>query len=321
MGLKEGDLLAFLFPGQGTQRPGMGQALCHHHPRAREVFDRADDVLGFDLREICFRGPAERLTRTEHAQPAVFTTSAAWLDVLAAEGVVPDLVAGHSVGELTALHASGCMAFEDALRAVHRRAELMASTSQPGTMAAVLGLDVTAVEGLCERASDDGPVVVAVHNGPAHVVVSGAVAAVQTCGRLAQEAGAVRIIPLAVSHAFHSPLMGEIVESWEGFVATLPLRAPSCPVVLNVSGQLTTDLEAVRAAMVAQVTGTVRWTACIEAIRSAGAESAVEVGDSKALTSFNRSIDRSFPTHSLAAPGALHQVSAAARSRDGADAV
>jgi [acyl-carrier-protein] S-malonyltransferase len=315
-------MLAYLFPGQGTQRTGMGQAVCHHHPEAAAIFGRANDVLGFDLQDVCFRGPDERLTRTEHAQPAVFTCGAAWLRVLGGQGLRPDVVAGHSVGELTAIHAAGGLDFESALLAVQRRAQLMAGTAQPGTMAAVLGLDAEVVQKLCEQASERGPVVVAVLNGPDHVVVSGAVAAVEECRELATAAGAVRVIPLAVSHAFHSPLMSEVVDEWARYVQALPMREPGCPVALNVTARLTTDVDALRAAMVAQVTGAVRWRECVEAIRDGGADLAVEVGDSKALTSFNRSIDRSLATHTMAAPGAVRQlVAAAAARRDDARAV
>ncbi|MDQ3294265.1 MAG: ACP S-malonyltransferase, partial [Actinomycetota bacterium] len=278
---------------------------------ARATFERASDRLGYDISARCALGPAEELTHTLFAQPAVFTCSAAWLAVLADRGLEPDLVAGHSVGEITALHAARALDFDEALDAVHHRAQLMAATPGHGTMAAVVGLDAGVVDRLCAEASVAGPVVVAVHNAPANVVVSGARPGVEAVVEAAKAAGAVRVVPLAVSHAFHSPLMAEAVEAWSAYVATLPLRTPRCPVALNVTGALSEDVDEIRQAVVDQLTGAVRWADCVVALRDGGATLAVEVGDSKALTGFVRSVDRGLHTVSLAVAGGLDQIEAA----------
>jgi [acyl-carrier-protein] S-malonyltransferase len=294
-------VLAFLFPGQGTQHVGMGLWLYHAYAEARDVFDEASALLGYPVTDVCFRGPQARLTATQHAQPAVFTCSAAGLAVLRRHDLHPELVAGHSVGEFTALFAAGVLAF-------NRRATLMASTRRAGTMAGVIGLDADDVEGICARARDAGPVTVALYNGERHIVVSGATAAVEAARRLAHEAGALKVIPLAVSHAFHSELMDEIVGEWARYVQTLTLRPPRLPIVLNTTGDVAAGVEEIRTAIIDQVSRPVRWVQSIKAMRAKGTDVAVEVGDSKALCSFNRNIDRTIRNYTLAEHGVVERL-------------
>ncbi|MBW3669048.1 MAG: ACP S-malonyltransferase [Actinobacteria bacterium] len=308
-------MLAFLFPGQGTQRVGMGQRLHHLYAEAREVFERARHVLGYDIADICFRGPLPRLTATQHAQPAIFTCSAAVLAVLRENGVRPDGVGGHSVGEFAALHAAGVLDFDEALAAVHVRAELMASTTGRGTMAAVIGLDRAVVVELCEQASKLGTVVVALHNGPRFVVVSGELDTVAAVVDLAKAAGALRVQPLQVSHAFHSPLMAEVSDRWTDHVRTLPLQAPDCPVALNTTGRVAVDVDDIRRAVADQVASPVEWASCMDALVALGVRTAVEIGESKALTSIVRNTDGDMRGVSLGDAGALERFLGETRRR------
>lgn len=299
---------AFLFPGQGSQRVGMGLRLHEAHGEAREVMERALSVLGYDIAEVCFRGPQAELTATQHAQPAIFTCSAAALHVLLARGIRPDAVGGHSVGEFAALYAAGVLGFEDALAAVKVRADLMAATTRRGTMAAVIGLEDDVVAGLCDDAADRGTVVVALHNGPRFVIVSGEVDAVGQVADLARAAGALRVQPLEVSHAFHSPLMAEVVPDWAKQVATLALREPDCPVVLNTTGAVASGVDDIRRAITDQVDSPVQWAQCMRTLISLGIDTTVEVGESKTLTSIVRNTDRGIRAVSLADRGAIERL-------------
>ena len=302
---------AFLFPGQGTQYVGMGRQLCHLHPAAAATFEQADEVLGFSLSTICREGPADTLTNTRYAQPAVFTTGAAALAAVTAKGHAPDLVAGHSVGEFTALLAAGALTFEAALRAVQRRAELMAGVTRQGTMTAVVGLAPADAEAICAAAGDEAAheqVVVGLYNADRYVVLSGDVAAVRRAEAAAKEAGALKILPLAVSHAFHSPLMGDVAEQWAQTAAAIELRTPSVPVALNTTGLLSTDVAEIRRAVTEQVTSPVRWVACVNSMLAAGMTSAVEVGDSKVLSTIGRNFSPSVPHLSLSQPRAIDQL-------------
>jgi [acyl-carrier-protein] S-malonyltransferase len=302
---------AFLFPGQGTQRVGMGQQLCHLYPEAAEVFERAGDVLGFDLARICREGPADELTNTRHAQPAVFTCSAAALAALTARDVEADLVAGHSVGEFTALMAAGALSFEDGLTAVQRRAELMASVTRLGTMTAVVGLEPAVVERICHQAGaheDGAVVVVGLYNADRYVVLSGDVEAVRRAEAAVKEAGALKVLPLAVSHAFHSPLMGEVHERWAAFAQSIDLRVPRLPIALNTTGSLSCDVDEIRQALIDQVTSPVQWASCVRAMTAGGMTHAVEVGDSKVLATLGRNFDRAVTFVSMAGARSVDQL-------------
>lgn len=308
--------LGVLFPGQGTLRVGMAAAL-RVHPAAAPVWDAADALLDVDVRALCARGPAPVLVATENAQPVVTVCGAAALAVLRDAGLEPAVVAGHSVGEIAALHAAGVLDLAATLRLVTARAALMGAITTPGAMLAVLGLPVAAVEELAAEAAGPGePLVVGLENAPGHVVVSGAPAAVERCAALAPARGASRTAPLAVSGAFHSPLMAPAVAEWADVVAAQPFAAPRCPVVPNTTGRPTRDPDELRAALVDQLTGRVRWAATTAALGALGVR-CVEAGDSKALTGLARAAEPPLPCVSMSDPTALRRLGARAPARAG----
>jgi [acyl-carrier-protein] S-malonyltransferase len=260
--------VVLLFPGQGSQKTGMGADLAAAHPAASAVFDAADTVLGMPLGRLCFEGPDEELTRTQNAQPALLAHgAAAWAVVREAIGPSVRAAAGHSLGEFTAYHAAGALPLEDAVRIVRRRGELMAQSGaeRPGAMAAILGLDESAVEAACRDAAGSGIVVPANYNAPDQLVISGEIAAVEEAMRLAKEAGAKRVIRLNVSGAFHSPLMavaaGGLREALDG-----AMGIPSVPVYANVTAQPVRDGGTAARLLVEQLASPVRWTATIRAL-------------------------------------------------------
>ena len=271
----------------------MGADLYETFPEARAVFDEADDVLGFSLTEILFGDDAEALVPTEVTQPALYAHSLAANAVLAARGVRPALAAGHSLGEWSALAAVGALSFADGLRAVRRRGELMAQAGdvRPGAMSAVLGLDAAALEDVCRRATEGGPqtggegeVVPANYNDPGQIVISGDADAVARAGRLADEAGARRVVPLTVSGAFHSPLMAFARDGLAETLEALDIAEPSCPVVLNVTAEPTTDPDEIRRRLLEQLTAPVRWAQSVQRMADAGATRFVEVGSGRVLS-------------------------------------
>ncbi|MAQ93177.1 MAG: [acyl-carrier-protein] S-malonyltransferase [Rhodothermaceae bacterium] len=280
-------MLAFLFPGQGSQAPGMAADLVDL-PEARAILDEADAVLGFSLTDLMFGDDPEALKPTEITQPALYTHSLAVNAVLAARGVRPDVAAGHSLGEWSALAAVGAMSFADGLRAVRRRGELMATAGdvRPGAMAAVLALDADALEAVCREATEagEGEVVPANYNDPGQIVISGDAPAVERASALASEAGARRVVPLPVSGAFHSPLMAFARDGLKETLDALMLHVPSCPVVLNVTAEPTTDPEAIRLRLLDQLTAPVRWAQSLERMQADGTERFVEVGTGKVLS-------------------------------------
>lgn len=281
---------AFLFPGQGSQKPGMGADLYERFPSARARFDEANDVLGFSLTDIMFseaKEAAEQLKKTEITQPAVYVHSLAAMAVLDEMGFAPSMAAGHSLGEYSTLAACDALSFVDGLRAVRRRGELMAQAGvvRPGAMAAVLGLDADVLEQICADASEEGDVAVpANYNAPGQIVISGDRGAVERASEAAKEAGARRAIPLPVSGAFHSPLMeyalGGLKETLDG----LEITPPSCPVYLNVTAQPTTDPTKIRQRLLDQLTSPVRWAQSLEQMKADGAASFVEVGSGNVLS-------------------------------------
>jgi [acyl-carrier-protein] S-malonyltransferase len=279
---------ACLFPGQGSQCVGMGRDLAASHPVARQTFAEADALLGFALSDLMWNGPAADLNDTVNAQPALYVHSVAAWRVL--QALCPDLqpvyLAGHSLGELSALTAAGVLPFEAGLRLVRRRGELMrrAGEQMPGGMAAVLGLDLPVLEEICVRASaPDEPVNVANDNCPGQVVLSGARAAVERAAALAKEAGARRVIPLAVSVAAHSPLMAVIRYEFEAAMAAAAWSPPAAPVVCNVTARPPASLEEIRANLATQLTGRVRWRESMEWMGAQGVKTFVEVGSGTVL--------------------------------------
>ena len=283
---------AFLFPGQASQFVGMGADLRERFPEVRELYGEADGILGFELSRLCFQGPMERLSQTEITQPAVYVHSVAAARLLAARGIGPDAVAGHSLGEYSALTAAGVLDFAEGLALVRERGRLMqaAGVARPGRMAAVLGLDDAAVTALCEGI---GPQVVPANfNAPGQVVLSGEAAAVQEAMAAAEGAGARRVVELPVSGAFHSPLMAAAAEGLAERLEATPFRPPSVPVVTNVTAAPETDPEALRRLLVEQMTAPVRWTESVQALASMGVESAFEVGPGSVLKGLARRILR-----------------------------
>ncbi|MFI7143977.1 ACP S-malonyltransferase [Nonomuraea sp. NPDC050022] len=296
-------MLGFLFPGQGTVRVGMG-AWLRRRPVARARLDEVDALLAQPITPLCARGPLERLVATEHAQVAVTACNLAALAVLLEEGFEPLVVAGHSVGELSALHAAGVLTFADTVRLVELRSRLMAEVGDTGGMHAVMGLPVEEVEALAaEAGSVDEPLVVGLENAPGHVVVSGALPALDRLGKLATRAS--KIVPLRVGNAFHSPLMAAAVPAWAEAVRAAPMSEPLVPVVPNVTGEPTTDLATLRDALVAQLTGRVRWTDTVNAVEEFAP--GVEVGDSKVLAGLSRRAGAR--CLSLAEPATLRRLS------------
>ena len=281
-------MTAFLFPGQGAQAPGMGADLYDAHAEARAVFDEADDVLGFALTEVMFGADADALVPTEVTQPALYAHSLAADAVLRARGLRPALAAGHSLGEWSALAATGAVAFADGLRAVRRRGELMARAGdvRPGAMSAVLGLDADALDAVCREATaaGEGEVVPANYNDPGQTVISGDGGAVERAGRLAEAAGARRVVPLPVSGAFHSPLMAFARDGLADTLDALEIRGPSCPVVLNVTAEPTSDPGEIRRRLLEQLTAPVRWAPSLQRMEAEGATRFVEVGTGRVLS-------------------------------------
>ncbi len=288
----------FLFPGQGSQAVGMGQSLAARFPIAQATFQEADDILGFSLSRLMWEGPEANLNDTLNTQPALFVHSLAAYLVFA--HLFPDFrpatVSGHSLGELSALTAAGALSFEDGLRLVRRRSELMkrAGERAPGRMAAILGLDIPALEKVCSQASRAEEVVqVANDNCPGQVVISGASAAVERAIEGAKAAGARRAIPLAVSIAAHSPLMADIQDEWNQAVEACPLADPSVPVIGNVRAQPMKSADELRADLKEQMQLRVRWTESVRVMLGMDAQTFVEVGSGSVLLGLVRRIAQS----------------------------
>ncbi len=299
--------LAFLFPGQGAQAVGMGRALAEAHPAAREAFATADRVLGAGFTRLLWEGPEDELRKTVNAQPALLAHSVAALRLLEAAGVTPSMTAGHSLGEYSACVAAGAIGYEDALRLVRARGDLMyrAGLERPGTMAAILGLPAGEVEAACAEAGGAGVVRAANFNAPGQVVISGEIAAVEAACERAKARGARRAIRLEVSGAFHSPLMASAAEGLGAALDAAEIRDARCPVVVNVSAEPLVRAADLRAALKAQLLGAVRWEAGLAAMRAAGIEGYVEVGTGKVLRGLLRTADREAPSWNVEDPESL----------------
>ena len=279
---------AFMFPGQGSQVIGMGRELAAQYPAAKQTFDEADSVLGFSLSRLMMEGTADELNDTINTQPALFVHSLASNRAFSHlyPGLKPALLAGHSLGELSALAASGALSFDDGLRLVRKRGELMKRAGElaPGSMAAILGVDIPTLEKVCAEASTPGEIVqVANDNCPGQVVISGAKAAVERAMLGAKSAGAKRALPLAVSIAAHSPLMASIQQEWNDAVAAANFSAPQVTVIGNVHAAPLTDETSARADITAQMQSRVRWTESINYMAGQGIDTFVEVGTGAVL--------------------------------------
>jgi len=289
---------AFVFPGQGSQAIGMGHDLAAHYSLAMRTFEEAEDILGFALSRLMWEGPEADLNDTLNTQPALYVHSVAAQRVFSHlyPGFQPATVAGHSLGELSALTAAGALTFTDGLRLVRTRGELMkrAGEISPGGMAAILGLDIPVLEKVCAQASVAGETVqVANDNCPGQVVISGAKAAVARAIEGAKAAGAKRAIPLAVSIAAHSPLMASIQDEWNAAVDACAMDDPAIPVIGNVHAQTMTSADELRADIQAQMGSRVRWTESVQAMLKSGTQAFVEVGSGSVLLGLIRRIMQS----------------------------
>jgi len=294
--------VAFLFPGQGSQKVGMGKDLVERHPHLREFFARADEVLGLPLTRLCFEGPDAELVQTQNTQPAIFVVSMAILDVMRKAGLRAQAAAGHSLGEYGALVCAGVLGFEDALRLVRRRGELMAGVNArtPGAMAAVIGLPAEGVAEACRKAQAEagGVVEPANYNTPQQTVISGQEAAVLRAMALAQEAGAEKVVRLQVGAPFHCSLMSALQDEFAATLERYPFKDPEVPVVANVTGDYVRTADAVKDALRRQVAGAVRWTDSINRLAADGFDTFVEVGPGRTLVGLGRQIQPDIPGHS-----------------------
>ena len=288
---------AYVFPGQGAQFSGMGKDLYDNSDLAKEMFHKANEILGFDITKIMFEGTDEELKETKVTQPAVFLHST----ILAAclgEAFQPDMVAGHSLGELSSLVANKTLSFEDGLQLVYKRALAMqkACEAEPSTMAAILGMEDTDIEKIC--ASIDGIVVPANYNSPGQLVISGSFPAVEKACQLLTEAGAKRALILPVGGAFHSPLMEPAREELAAAIEATTFNQPICPVYQNVTASAVNDPIEIQKNLIAQLTAPVKWTQTMNQMIADGCAEVVEVGPGKVLQGLFKKVDRAFPTSS-----------------------
>ncbi len=292
---------AFVFPGQGAQFVGMGKDLYDNNPLAKELFDKANEILGYSITDIMFNGTDEELKQTKVTQPAVFLHS-----VISAlcmgEAFQPAMVAGHSLGEFSALVAAGALSFEDGLKLVYARAMAMqkACEAAPSTMAAIVGLADDKIEEICAEVSKPGNVVVpANYNCPGQLVISGNIEAINEACEKLKAAGAKRALPLKVGGAFHSPLMQPAKDELEAAIEKTEINAPKCPVYQNVDGKPHTEPADIKKNLIAQLTSSVRWTACVQNMIADGADEFTECGPGKALQGMIGRIDKTVSAHGI----------------------
>lgn len=293
---------AFVFPGQGAQFVGMGKDLYDNNPLAKELFEKANDILGYNITEIMFNGTDEELKQTKVTQPAVFLHS-----VISAlcmgDDFAPSMVAGHSLGEFSALVAAGALSFEDGLKLVYARAMAMqkACEASPSTMAAIIGLPDERVEEICAEVNKDGYVCVPANfNCPGQLVISGNIDAInEACDKL-KAAGAKRALPLKVGGAFHSPLMQPAKDELQAAIEKTDFHTPKCPVYQNVDGMPHTDPAEIKTNLIAQLTSSVKWTKCVQSMIADGADDFTECGPGKALQGMIARIDKNVAAHGIA---------------------
>lgn len=294
--------IAFIFPGQGSQTVGMGKDVAQSDANIAAVFQSADERLGFSLSSLIFEGSQETLTLTYNAQPALLTTSVALLQKVKEAGITADYVAGHSLGEYTALVAAGAISFTDAVYAVRKRGEFMekAVPAGEGTMAAVLGMDAAALEAVTNEISEQGdPVQLANLNCPGQIVISGSKAGVEKAGNLAKERGAKRVIPLEVSGPFHSLLMKPAASHLQEVLNTIAIRDAEIPVIANVTAQPVVKKEEILRLLIEQLYSPVRWEQSVETMIRLGVDTFVEVGPGKVLSGLVKKISRNVRVYAV----------------------
>jgi len=291
--------LVFMFSGQGSQYVGMGKDLYDNYKSAAEIIDRADNIMDFDLKDMMFNGPEEELNNTKNTQPAIYTVSAAVGAVLKEKGLKAAAAAGHSLGEYSALYAAGVLSFEDGLKLVRKRGELMdeADPDGIGTMTAVIGLDAESVEEVCREV--DGVCQVANYNSPAQVVISGEVDAVEKAENLLDEKGAKRVISLSVSGAFHSKLMKPAKEELKKAIDNVEFKSADLPLIANVTADYVETAAEIKEALIKQLNSSVRWVETINRFKDDGYENFVELGPGRVLKGLMRRIDRSLNAYNV----------------------
>jgi [acyl-carrier-protein] S-malonyltransferase len=296
--------VALVFPGQGSQYVGMGKRVYEASEAARKVFHQADEILGYSISSLCFEGPAEELEDTANAQPAILTVSLAYLEAMRERSreigrtIAPVYVAGHSLGEFSAMVAAGVIDFRNALTLVRERGRLMKESGEerPGGMAAVIGIQREELEKICEEAGEVGIVVVANDNCPGQSVISGEIAALQRAMTLAEERGARKVVRLGISIASHSPLMERAAHQLNELIEKMPLRDPEVPVVANITGKLLTSVEDVRAELSQHVLMPVQWTNSVSGMVEGGVNTFLEVGPGHVLSGLIRRIRKDVKT-------------------------
>lgn len=310
-------MLAFLYPGQGSQKVGMGAELLEAEGELfAHYLAQAEAASGLPLRRYCLEGPPEELTRTEVVQPALFSLSLALTDAARGRGLAPDFAAGHSLGEYTAAVAAGALSVEDGIELVSLRGRLMGEiqSERPGAMAAVIGLPAGRLRSLCDEASAAGVVSLANLNSPAQIVVSGEAAGVERLMSLAEHAGAQRVVRLQVGAAFHSELMKPVQEQMAEAVAQFAWSDPLVPVAVNARGAIVRTARELRQALVAQIASPVLWVGCVEALVEAGCSTCLELGPGRVLSGLVRQIDPSVDVFPAGSPARLEEF---ARERPG----
>ncbi|MFQ5629464.1 MAG: ACP S-malonyltransferase [bacterium] len=292
---------AFIFPGQGSQYVGMAKDFFEAFPAAKEKFQQANDILELDLAEMCFHGPEEELKKTIITQPAIFVHSCIILEQVVAKGLKPDMVAGHSLGEYTALVAASVLDFENALRLVKIRSEAMqeAGEDKPGTMAAIIGVDAATIDEICKLASDAGVVQAANYNSSGQIAISGDHAAIKKAIQIAPEKGARKAVELVVGGAFHSPLMEGARRKLKMALDQTVFKDAAAPIYQNATATAETNASAIKRNLDMQLTSPVRWIECVENMIAAGAANFYELGPNKVLTGLVRRINRAITPKSI----------------------